>query len=198
MKGFEYRKVQKKESIRQAAMELFKVFGFKKVSINDIAGKADVSPVTIYNHFGSKEGLVREVIKTQFLSMVEKYRAIIDGEGSFPEKLEAIIFDKTEIATQFHGELARTLFQDDLEMKHFVETLWQNDINQLTIDLFEEGKREGYVNTKLSQEALLLYLEILRNGVSGSSALLANMTPNIKLVRELNFLFMYGLVGKKG
>ena len=53
MDGFNRRKEQKKESIRRAALELFKVYGFKKVSINDIASKAGVSQVTIYNHFGS-------------------------------------------------------------------------------------------------------------------------------------------------
>ncbi|MBM4448805.1 MAG: TetR family transcriptional regulator, partial [Chloroflexi bacterium] len=40
MNGFERRKEQKKDSIRQAALELFQAYGFKKVSINDIAQKA--------------------------------------------------------------------------------------------------------------------------------------------------------------
>ena len=197
MNGFERRKEQKKESIRRAALELFKVYGFKKVSMNDVADKAGVSPVTIYNHFGSKEKLVREVVKALFLNMVGKYREIIDGKGSFPEKLETIIFDKTDIASQFHGELARTLFQNDPEMKQFVETLWQRDVNQLTLDLFEKGRKEGYVNPELSQEALLLYLEILRNGVSANPDLLANIEPNLKFFRELNYLFLHGLVGKQ-
>ena len=103
MNGFERRKEQKKESIRRAALELFKAYGFKEVSMSDIAGKAGVSPVTIYNHFGSKEKLVHEVGKIQFLGMIRKYRAIIDGEGSFPEKLETIIFDKTDITSRSLG-----------------------------------------------------------------------------------------------
>ncbi len=197
MKGFERRKGQKKESIQRAALELFKVYGFKKVSINDIAHRAGVSPVTIYNHFGSRDELVREVVQAQFLTMLETYRAIIDGEGSFAEKLETIVFDKTEIAAQFSGELAQTLLQDDPEMRQFVETVWKRDVNQMTIDLLEEGKREGYVNTELSQEAFLLYLEILLKGVSASSDLFANMEPDVEFYRELNYLFLYGLVGKR-
>ena len=62
MDRFERRKEQKKSNIRQAALELFKTYGFKKVSISDIAHKAGVSPVTIYNHFGSKDELVRDVV----------------------------------------------------------------------------------------------------------------------------------------
>ena len=51
MDGFERRKEQKKESIRRAALELFQNYGFKKVSVNDIAERAGVSQVTIYNGF---------------------------------------------------------------------------------------------------------------------------------------------------
>lgn len=47
-----------------------------------------------------------------------------------------------------------------------------------------------------SQKALMLYLEIMRRGVFASSDLIADLTPDIALFRELNFLFIYGLVGK--
>ena len=198
MNGFKRRKEQKKESIRQAALELFKVYGFKKVSISDIAHQAGVSPVTIYNHFGSKDDLVRDVVKSQFQSMIEKYRMIIDGEGSFPEKLETIIFDKTQTASQFRGELAQTLFQNDPEMQQFVETIWQRDVIQLTFDLLEEGKKQGYVSTEISQEALILYLQILRSGVSANTELLTKREFNLEFMRELNNIFLYGLIGKQG
>jgi AcrR family transcriptional regulator len=57
------RKAQKKEIIQRTALELFKLYGFKKVSVNDIAVRTVVSPVTVYNHRGSKHDLVREIIK---------------------------------------------------------------------------------------------------------------------------------------
>jgi AcrR family transcriptional regulator len=194
--GYKHRKERKKESIRRAALELLKVYGFKKVSINDIANKAGVSPVTIYNHFGSKDELVRDVVKTQFIDMMDKFRAIIYGEDSFPEKLGAIIFDKTEIASQFQGELVQTVLQGDVEMQKFVENALQQGGYQMTLDLFEEGKREGYVNTELSQETLIVYLEILRKGISANLNLMTNTESYTDLVRELNHLFLYGLVGK--
>jgi hypothetical protein len=82
-------------------------------------------------------------------------------------------------------------------MEQFIETLWQRDVNQVTLDLLEQWKRQGYVNAELSQGALMLYLAILRNGISASADLFVNMKPNIELFREMNHLFLYGLVGKK-
>jgi len=196
--GFKRRKEQKKESIRRAALELFKTYGFKKVSINDIAYRAGVSPVTIYNHFGSKDELIRDVVKAQFMGMMEKYRAIIDGEGSFPEKLEAIVFDKAEVVSQFQGELAQTVLQDDPEMQKLVETILLQGGYQMTLDLLEEGKREGYVSTELPKEALVIYLDILRKGISANVDSMTSVESYADLVRELNRLFLYGLVGNRG
>jgi len=197
MNGFERRKEQKKESIRRAALELFLVHGFKKVSINDIASKAGVSQVTIYNHFGSKDELVHDIVKKVFLSYMEKYRTIIKEEKPFAEKLESMVFEKTELASQYRGEWIQTVVQSYPEIRQFIETVWQQEVNQLMIDFFEEGKKQGYVNPELSQEALLLYFEILQKGAFASTSLIAKTENSEKLMRDLISLSLYGLVGKK-
>ena len=195
MNGFERRKEQKKDSIRRAALELFQDYGFKKVSINDIAQKAGVSQVTIYNHFGSKDELVRDVIKNLFYSMLEKYRGIVKEEKPFLQKLEAIVFDKSELIGQFQGELRQTVLSQDLEMRQFVESIWQGEVNQLLIDLFEDGRKQGYISPDLSQEAILTYYEIFRQGMFNSPHVQAKLEQNPKLVRELISVFTYGLNG---
>ena len=195
MNGFERRKEQKKDNIRRAALELFQAYGFKKVSINDIAQKAGVSQVTIYNHFGSKDELVRDVIKNLFYSMLEKYRGIVKEEKPFLRKLEAIVFDKSELIGQFQGELRQAVFSQDPEMRQFVESIWQGEINQLLIDLFEDGRKQGYISTDLSREAILTYYEIFRQGIYNSPHVQAKLEQNPKLVRELISVFTYGLNG---
>ena len=77
------------------------------------------------------------------------------------------------------------------------ESLWREDINQVTIGLIEEGKKQGYIAKKQSEEAIMLYLEILRRGVFASPELLSTMKPEVELYRELNRLFVYGLIGKR-
>ncbi len=195
MNGFERRREQKKDSIRRAALELFHSFGFRKVSINDIAQKAGVSQVTIYNHFGSKDELVRDVVKNLLYSLVGKYSGMIKEEKPFLEKLEAIVFDKSELVGQFHGELIQTALSQDVEMRQFVESMWQGEINQLLIDLFEDGKKQGYISPELSQEAILTYFEIIRQGMYNSPHIRAKLENNPKLTRELISAFTYGLNG---
>ena len=196
MNGFKRRKEQKKESIRRAAIELFQTYGFKKVSLSDIASNAGVSQVTIYNHFGSKEELVHDIVKTVFQSYIEKYRAIIEEEKAFPEKLEIIVFEKTELASQYQGEWVQAVVQSYPETQQFIETTWRQEVNKLMIDFFEEGKKQGYINPELSLEAILLYLEVLRKGIFASSGLIAKTGSSEKLMRDLISLSIYGLVGK--
>ena len=52
--GFERRKERKKTDILQASLNLFIKYGTKKVAISEIAQKAQVSQVTIYNYFENK------------------------------------------------------------------------------------------------------------------------------------------------
>jgi AcrR family transcriptional regulator len=198
MNGFERRKERKKEHIRRSAMELFKTYGFSKVSIGDIARKANVSHVTIYNHFGSKEGVVRDVMKTVILDLVANSREIIEGEKPFLEKLELIIFNKTELAEQYRGELMKMAVKDYPEMQQFVESLWRKEIDSLINMLIEEGKKLGYIRNELSQQAVRYYFEIIRNGAFSNTKMLDEIKVDAKLARDLNYLFLFGLVEKQG
>jgi AcrR family transcriptional regulator len=197
MDGFERRKERKKESIRRAAIELFGTYGFEKVSIGDIARQARVSHVTIYNHFGSKEELVREIVKAAISDLVEKARSIIKGDRPFLEKLELIVLDKAEVASRYQGELMRMAVRDNPEMQRFVESLWKSEIERLLVELVEEGKRLSYISGEVSPEAILYYFEIIRNGAFASREMLEKIKPDARLARELNHLFLYGLVDRK-
>ena len=197
MDGFERRKERKKESIRRAAIELFKVHGFNKVSIVDIAREANVSHVTIYNHFGGKEELVRDIIKTVSLEITNKARQIIDSDKPFLEKLNLLIFNKTSVAGQYQGELIKMIARDYPEMKHFMEELQEKQINALNEKLIEEGKRLKYIKQDLSPRSIRYFFTILRNGVYADKALLESIEIDEKLAYDINYLALFGLIEKQ-
>lgn len=59
----------KKDQVIEAARELFHQFGFKKVSMDEIAAKAGVTKKTIYMYFSSKEELLKYFIQEEILNM---------------------------------------------------------------------------------------------------------------------------------
>ncbi len=126
MNGFEKRKERKKDSIRQAALELFRSLGFRKVSIAEIARKAGVSQVTIYNTSAARKLLSRryKVVRTRGFcrnTFVHNVRGT-----SFPEKLEEIVLDKSNIAGEFQGELLTTYMKINPELRAYIDEIAEN------------------------------------------------------------------------
>lgn len=54
----ERKKAATRQAIADAALELFLEHGFERVSVRDVAERADVSTTTLFAHFPSKEALV--------------------------------------------------------------------------------------------------------------------------------------------
>ncbi|HBJ9071269.1 TPA: TetR/AcrR family transcriptional regulator, partial [Listeria monocytogenes] len=88
MNNYEKRTLKKKTAIIQAALSLFGEQGFSDVSIKDIAALADVSQVSIYNYFGSKESLVGECASIIMQDTITLAEEILASEGTFTQKLE--------------------------------------------------------------------------------------------------------------
>lgn len=195
--GSERRTEGKKEGIRRAALRLFQLRGFKRVTIREIAREADVSQVTIYNYFGSKEDLIRDVVRNLVVNVMEEYRVLMSDELPFPEKLEGIVLGKTRLVGQYGGELLeKTWVTNDPEMQEFIRTTYEREIMPIIVGFFDEGRRRGYVNPGLSPEAILTYTEIFRNGLMAKPQLLAGSEKPASLVRELMMLYFYGLMGR--
>ena len=196
MNGFERRKEQKKESIRRAALDLFKLYGIKKISVNDIAAKARVSPVTIYNHFGCKEDLVRDVVKWLITNTVSHYRSIMEGDQPYLERFGRLVFEKNEFVHTYHGELIQSMLSEDPEIRRFMEEL-QQETEPLSTAFLEEGKREGFVSRDLSQQSIMLYMEMFRTLAFTHPALFSDREDAGEQLGELLRLFLYGLMGKE-
>jgi AcrR family transcriptional regulator len=197
LNGFERRTERKKAAVRQAALELFRDHGVRRVTVGEIARRAAVSPVTIYNHFGSKEDLVRDAVKHFLSAMMEKYQAIILSDRPFLEKLESIVFDKTQIAATSNEEFMQTLVSNDPEIREFIDTMFQGQIRRMMTDFFEDGQRQGYIDPAVPLEMFLLYTDVFRQGILAHPHLLAAPEQNEKLIRGLSQLYLYGVMGQR-
>ena len=65
---------EKKNALLKRLFLLFSERGFNEVKIEHIAKEANVSQVTIYNHFGSKDALFRELIQEFIICEFQYYK----------------------------------------------------------------------------------------------------------------------------
>ena len=198
MKAYKRRTERNKERILQATLELFQVHGIKKTTTHDVAQKAGLSPATVYNHFGSKEDLVRAAVEYFLSSTAADFSQILKGDLSFLEKMEKVLSFKSDMLGQYQGEFMQKLISEDPEIRHFVDSVYLTEMRQMIIDFYEEGKSQGYVNPELSTETIMRYLLIVRSGMAAESTLSEDPERNRQLMQELTPLFLYGIMGKPG
>ncbi|SCY45653.1 TetR/AcrR family transcriptional regulator [Alkaliphilus peptidifermentans] len=193
MDGFERRKERKKENICQAAFDLFSVYGVKKVSIAEIAKQAKVSQVTIYNYFGSKDELLRDVITVFMNKSLKEATDIIEANLPFPEKLELFLAEKPEALSALNSDFLKSMMSEDPILRQMAKDFADNKFIPLMMKLFENGREEGYIKHNISNEAILIYINMFREGKRSDAFLDIGVSKH--LFKELITLFFYGVLG---
>jgi AcrR family transcriptional regulator len=188
MNKYEIRTANKKAAIMEATINLINEKGFTSTSINQIALQAKVSPVSIYNYFGSKENLVLECIKRIIFENYENARKILKSNLSYEKKLEkALSLCSSEMNTSI-SEYFSTI---SLSERNFLKILNEGckDIQRsLYQDFIEEGKKEKAIDSTIPTETLLKFIDSFNNIQLNPNDLKSEM-------QNLHKLFLHGILG---
>mgnify|MGYP004464534357 FL=1 len=82
----------KNEQIIAAARRLFNRYGFKKVSMDEIAREAGVTKKTIYMYFSSKEELLKYFIQEEIINMKSIVEEVENKKMDFYETVNEAIY----------------------------------------------------------------------------------------------------------
>ena len=83
----ERRKLEVRARIIEAAITLFDQHGFDDAKVSDICDRADVVTKTFFNHFPSKQHLLREIAEQQLATLFADIDAVRAGEGPTRDRL---------------------------------------------------------------------------------------------------------------
>ncbi|EAD2558647.1 TetR/AcrR family transcriptional regulator [Listeria monocytogenes serotype 1/2b] len=191
MNNYEKRTLSKKTAIIEAALILFGKQGFTAVSIKDIAALADVSQVSIYNYFGSKEALIGECARVIMQDTIALAEEILASEGTFTQKLErAIQLCNAEINLSLSKFISKEASKD----QQFL-ILLVNNINSLKKEIYMKyvaaGKEAQVIDNAISDEVIQLFIDAINS--------LGLTVPEEELEEkqaEIIQLFLYGLIGQ--
>ncbi|TDL31911.1 TetR/AcrR family transcriptional regulator [Jeotgalibacillus sp. S-D1] len=193
MDGFQRRKEQKKQNILEASLALFMDYGVQKVSVSEIAKKANVSQVTIYNYFENKHKLIQDVFHYYVDKAFHNFELIIHSDIPFTEKIKQIIFNKKEIAAQINEEFYQYLMKEYSTEGNYIDKVYAEKALPYFARLFKEGKEQGYVDPSLSEEAIMFYIQMLKEYVQREDV----HSKVLPLTEDITNIFFYGIVGRK-
>ena len=184
---------KKKQAIIQAALQLFKDKGFKDTSIKSIAEAAEVSPVSIYNYFGSKDNLVALCVNDLFEEITQQAEDILNSNLDFKTKLDhAFALCQEKMSQQISA-----YFQDKMVEDSVFSTLLAKAITVKKRDIYrayiELGKEEGLIAKDLSTELVLNVMDAL-NGMGNQLDHSDNLETEVDQIHQI---FLYGIFGKK-
>lgn len=192
MNGFDRRRQEKMKDILGAAFDLFRKEGIDAVKITDIAEKANVSKVSIYNYFSSKEELARQVIFDYMDKKAEEFKSFMSNDLSFKEKYDLMITGKMSSVDELTDGSTEGLIDNKMllspQVQQFMSTYAETKIKPIFIKFIEQGKLEGDIDREIVTETILMYIQAI-NGILASRI-------TIKERINLGKLFFYGLRGK--
>ena len=184
---------KKKQAIIQAALRLFKEKGFKQTSIKSIAEAAEVSPVSIYNYFGSKDNLVALCVNDLFEEITQQAEDILNSNLDFKTKLDHAF----AICQEKMSQQISDYFQDKMVEDSVFSTLLTKAITAKKGDIYRAyihlGKAEGLIAEDLSTELILNVMDAL-NGMGNQLAHSDNLETEVEQIHQI---FLYGILGKK-
>ena len=164
----------------------------KRVTIAKLASEAKVSQVSIYNFFGSKENLMREIFFAYMNEALDNMQNIMDSDRSFREKADEIFDMNMASAREISPDAYSFMQWDDPVIKEFQMEYATKKSLPLLLRFVDQGKNEGQIDPDLDNQTILLYL----NTFGQISAPGVAERWGHRQREQLCQLFYYGLFGK--
>lgn len=162
MNQYEKRTLRKRTDILTATMSLVSSIPTQKISILNISSCAKVSPVTIYNIFGSKHALITEAIKKLSIEDIDDIYAVISSNLPIVERLTqyfARSFHHTVERPEMKAILEYIFSGIDPELLRYVGSQYERTVPHLT-RMYTDGRKEHLIRESITLEQFMRMLDM--------------------------------------
>jgi len=183
----------KKQKIEQVAKELFLKYGFKKVTVDEICRKAHVSRKTYYTFYENKNALVLYIVDEISKQSLQDFRVLIDGSGSFAEKMSKAMELKFEFSKSISMEFIADIF--DPTATEIME-YWKNMMQEsmlLLMNFLKDGQRRGEMNPDLNLNFVLWFYGKMSDILKAPEAMMMFGSAE-ELVKQVTQVLVYGIM----
>jgi AcrR family transcriptional regulator len=150
-------RIKKILQILSTAEDLFQRFGFKRITIEEICAKANVSKMTFYKYFPNKNELIKHLMNS-WLNQVEKTINEFEGmEVPFTEKIKILLRLKEESTGKFSKEFMAEYMNPDPDLQNFIKEFY-NRATTFFMDFIKKSQQKGDVRRDIKPEFLVAVL----------------------------------------
>ncbi|MFD2863167.1 TetR/AcrR family transcriptional regulator [Mucilaginibacter antarcticus] len=125
-----------KDSIKKAAQELFRKFGYHKTSVNEIAKRAKIAKATIYKYFDSKEHVLHTLLMDYIRVSVDELVQANPSEMDEEEHLGNLIMKTCRLSYTVCNEfIGWDFIRESTNSQDFLKNL-SNELEDLLLASF--------------------------------------------------------------
>ena len=187
-------KVSKKyHDIITTAKDLFWKHGFKRVTVEEICLKANVSKMTFYKHFANKTELEIQIIKNMFDENMKKFNEMMLSDISFEEKMKLQVKMKLEGTKNISEEFVKDVYGDTGSE---VQKYWEKRTNEaivIVINHYREAQKNGWLRKDIKIDFILYVINKFFD-FANDDFLIAKYNTMQDLIVEINKFFLYGIL----
>ncbi len=146
--------MNKKEIIITSAKELFTKYGYKKVSMDEVAKKSGVTKKTIYSYFQDKESLFKTIFEKEIEEITKKINLNEDSKEPFFNIVTKDIYYMLEYRK--HNAFLN-MISNEIETLKFLKIYDDKIINYIEEKLKKEIKLKNIKPCDTHLTAFILY-----------------------------------------
>ena len=183
-----------KDRVLKIAKQKFLKYGFYKVSMDSLVKELRTSKSSLYNHFSSKEELVKAVIDVLNTEINTKLEEILnDDRLSFKGKLIAVSDFTKSLLSDVSEDFLRDLEINTPEIWDYYQKNRMDRINKYYRSLFEIGVDEGKIRNDISIDIILaIYLNLMELPLKAEYIDFLNMY-NQNIYEDTTEVFLNGI-----
>lgn len=187
-----------KERIQHKAAELFKRYGIRSVTMDEIATQLGISKKTIYQYYSDKGALVKDIFNdiigqnkqkcTQFRcgaenAIHEQYLAAEMSHEIFNNMNSAMLFDLSKFHPDIFAELEKF-------KKHFLFNVIKDNL--------QRGVKEGFFRKDMNVDIITWLRLDMISGLFFNEEVLSGKTKPEQFEIEMRDFFFHGICTEKG
>ncbi|RYZ56184.1 MAG: TetR/AcrR family transcriptional regulator [Sphingobacteriales bacterium] len=186
------------DKILGASVELFRQYGFKTITMDDIARKGGISKKTLYQHFANKNEVVNESVTWYQCRITDMCKNMIDDSENAVEGMVRIMsmFDQLHRQINPMALLELERFYPD-GFRKFRENLLENDVAAIRTNLVR-GIKEGYYRSDINADFMARYRMELSLIMFQPNLLVTDRFDLKSVAYEISEHFLYGIMTPKG
>jgi len=119
-----------KEKIIRVTMEIIAAEGFQNVTIRKIANRAGVNLAAVNYHYGSKDAVIKEALKTVTVQLISAFLCLKHEELDPQTRLERFIKEYTEVLFKYPDIIKIIIDQNIHNYSTRVEAVYQEYLKE--------------------------------------------------------------------